>query len=68
MLVNIDEVVPGSVDGQTGAGTLGEAGPDRSGVVDEIACRLWLAGRRVVAVRGDDSRVVGILHYTPVLR
>ena len=45
VLVDIDEVVPGSVDDETGAVTLADApSADRYGVVDEIA-------RRVVARR-----------------
>ena len=67
VLVDIDEVVPGSVDERTGAVTFGEAGPDRYGVVDEIARRVWLAGGRVLAVRRDDipgrTPVAAILRY-----
>jgi hypothetical protein len=69
VLVDIDEVVPGSVDEQTGAVTFGEAGPDRYGVVDEIARRVWLTGGRVLAVRRDDipgeGPVAAILRYAP---
>jgi Bacterial archaeo-eukaryotic release factor family 11 len=68
VLVNIDEVVPGSVDETTGAVTL--AADDRAehyGVVDEIARRTWLAGGRVLAVRRDDipdqGSVAAILRY-----
>lgn len=52
-LVDIDEVVPGSLDERTGTVTFGEAGPDRYGSVDEIARRVWLAGGRVLAVGRD---------------
>lgn len=68
VLVDIDEVIAGSVDERTGAVTFGEAGPDRHGIVDEIARREWLAGERVLAVRRDDipgrSPVAAILRYT----
>jgi hypothetical protein len=68
VLVDIDAVVPGSVDEETGAVHLsGDAGADRYGVVDEIARRAWLAGGRVLAVRGDDipgqGPVAAILRY-----
>ena len=68
VLVDIDEVVPGSIDEESGAVTLSpEAGPDRYGVVDEIARRAWLAGGRVLAVRRDEipdqSSVAAILRY-----
>ena len=68
VLVDIDEVVPGSVDEQSGAVTLsGTTGADRYGVVDEIARRAWLAGGRVLAVRRDDvpgeGPVAAILRY-----
>jgi hypothetical protein len=68
VLVDIDEVVPGSIDEQTGAVTLSsDPGADRYGVVDEIARRAWLAGGRVLAVRrheipGEGS-VAAILRY-----
>ena len=71
MLVDIDAVVPGSVDERTGAVTFGEAGPDRYGIVDEIARRVWLTDGRVPAVRSDDipgrSPVAAILRYAPAL-
>jgi len=55
VLVDIDEVVPGSIDEETGAVTLSPAATaNRYGVVDEIARRTWLAGGRVLAVRQDD--------------
>ena len=60
VLVDIDEVVPGSVDEETGAVTLStEPGADWYGVVDEIARRAWLAGGRVLAVRRDDVPGLG---------
>jgi stalled ribosome rescue protein Dom34 len=68
VLVDIDEVVPGSIDEETGAVNLSPAeGADRYGVVDEIARRAWLAGGRVLAVRRDDipaqGSVAAILRY-----
>lgn len=68
VLVDIDAVVPGSIDEQRGIVTLSAtAGADRYGVVDEIARRAWLAGGTVLAVRGDDipgrGPVAAILRY-----
>jgi hypothetical protein len=55
VLVDIDAVVPGSIDEQSGAVTFASASTaDRYGVVDEIARRAWLAGGRVLAVRRED--------------
>ena len=55
VLVDIDEVVPGSIDEQSGAVTFtSPATANGYGVVDEIARRAWLAGGRVLAVRRDD--------------
>jgi hypothetical protein len=68
LLVDMDEVVPGSVDEQTGAVTLADgANGERYGVVDEIARRAWLDGGRVLAVRREDvpdrASVAAILRY-----
>jgi hypothetical protein len=68
VLVDIDEVVPGSIDEETGAVTTSSnAGVDQYGVVDEIARRAWLAGGRVLAVRRDEipaeGSVAAILRY-----
>jgi hypothetical protein len=68
VLVDIDEVVPGSIDEDTGAVTFDMAdSADSYGVVDEIARRAWLAGGKVLAVRRDDiphgSSVAAILRY-----
>ena len=67
-MVDIDEVVPGSIDEGTGAVTFADAaGPDRYGVVDEIVRRVWLAGGEVLAVRRhdipDQGSVAAILRY-----
>ncbi len=68
VLVDIDDVVPGTVDEQTGAVTLAdEQSAERYGVIDEIARRVWLAGGRVLAVRREDvpgtTGVAAILRY-----
>jgi Bacterial archaeo-eukaryotic release factor family 11 len=68
VLVDIDDVVPGSIDEQSGAVTLApEHAADRYGVIDEIARRVWLAGGTVLAVRRDDvpgpGGVAAILRY-----
>jgi hypothetical protein len=68
VLVDIDEVVPGSIDEESGAITLSSAADaDRYGVVDEIARRAWLAGARVLAVRRHEipaeGSVAAILRY-----
>jgi hypothetical protein len=70
VLVDIDEIVPGRVDEETGAVTFDETGDAVNyGVVDEIARRVWLNGGRVLAVRRDDipgqSSVAAILRYAP---
>ena len=65
-LVDIDVVVPGTVDDETGAVVLGD-GDGAYGVVDEIARRTMLAGGRVLAMRGDEipggGPVAAILRY-----
>jgi Bacterial archaeo-eukaryotic release factor family 11 len=69
LLVDIDAVVPGSVDEETGEVRFGETGADTYGVVDEIARRVWLTGGRVLAVRADDipgdTEVAALLRYAP---
>jgi hypothetical protein len=68
VLVDIDEVVPGTVDEQTGAVTLAnEQSAAHYGVIDEIARRVWLAGGKVLAVRREDvpgsTGAAAILRY-----
>lgn len=68
VFVDIDAVVPGSVDEQTGAVTFGDESDAVSyGIVDEIARRVWLNGGRVLAVRSEDvpggGPVAAILRY-----
>jgi Bacterial archaeo-eukaryotic release factor family 11 len=68
VLVDIDAVVPGTIDEHTGAVTFAPEGLTSHGVVDEIARRVWLNSGRVLAVRqGDvpgDHGVAAILRYT----
>lgn len=55
LLVDIDNVVDGSVDDDTGAVTFDKAGDARNyGVVDEIAGRALRSGAKVLGVRKDD--------------
>ena len=68
VLVDMDEVVPGVVDEETGAVTFMEADDAVGyGVVDEVARRVWLTGGRVLAVRRGDipggGSVAAILRY-----
>ena len=70
VLVDIDEVIRGSVDEESGAVSLDDADDAVNyGVVDEIARRVWLSGGRVLAVRRDDipgkGSVAAILRYAP---
>ena len=68
VLVDIDDVVPGQVDDETGAVTFADEDDAVAyGVVDEIARRVWLTGGRVLAVRRDEvpggGPVAAILRY-----
>ena len=68
MLVDIDDVVPGTVDDADGRVTFAkETGAGSYGVLDEIAGRAMLAGARVLGVRRDDipgkSGIAAILRY-----
>jgi hypothetical protein len=67
--VDIDELVAGSIDEETGMVNLTDVNDAVAyGVVDEIARRVWLNGGRVVAVRRDDipgaGPVAAILRFT----
>jgi hypothetical protein len=68
VLVDIDAVVPGTVDEDTGAVTFAPDSVTSYGVLDEIARRVWLNSGRVLAVRADDvpghQGVAAILRYT----
>jgi hypothetical protein len=71
VFVDIDEVVPGSIDENTGAVTFSTADDAASySVIDEITRRVWLSGGRVLAVRRDDipgqNSVAAILRYAPM--
>jgi hypothetical protein len=68
VFTDIDEVVPGTVDGRDGAVTFSPVNDAVAyGVADEIARRVWLSGGRVLAVRREDipgkGSVAAILRY-----
>jgi hypothetical protein len=67
VLVDIDVVVPGTVDEDTGAVTFVPESATSYGVVDEVARRVWLNSGRVLAVREDDvpgnQGVAALLRY-----
>lgn len=68
LLVDIDAVVPGFVDDETGAVTFTEENDAKSyGVVDEIMARAFGNGARILAVRRDDipggRELAAILRY-----
>jgi len=68
LLIDIDEVVAGTVDETTGEVTFAdEEGAHSYGVVDEIACRVLASKGRVLAVRREDivqgESLAAILRY-----
>jgi hypothetical protein len=69
LIVNMDEVVDGTVGDEDGAVTFADApGADSYGVVDEIARRTLTAGGRVLSARAADlpgggSHLAAILRY-----
>jgi hypothetical protein len=68
LLVDIDQVVPGTVDETDGAVSLAAAADAASyGVIDEIAGRTILAGGKVLAVRRadipDGAPLAAVLRY-----
>jgi len=69
MLIDMDTVVAGTLDPQTGAVSL-QAGEPGYGLVDEIARRALLSGARVLAVRRADipegAELAAILRFAPV--
>ena len=55
LIVDMDEVVPGTVDETDGRVSFSDvAGADSYGVIDEIACRALLTGARVLSARRPD--------------
>jgi hypothetical protein len=69
VLVDIDAVVAGSINEETGELRFGEPDATTYGVLDEIARRVWLSGGRVLAVRAADipggNQVAALLRYAP---
>ncbi len=68
LMTDIDDVVPGFVDAESGVVTLdGDDDAANYGVVDEIARRVLESGGRVLALRRDDipseAGVAAILRY-----
>ena len=67
LIVDIDGIVPGTVDDEGRVSFAEGQGPASYGIVDEIAARALLSGARVVAVRRDEvpggSDLAAILRY-----
>lgn len=68
LLVDVESVIPGTVDEETGVVTFAEAGSANTySVIDEIAGRALSSGARVVGVRGadltDQSPLAAILRF-----
>ncbi|UCR88040.1 baeRF11 domain-containing protein [Mycetocola spongiae] len=71
LLFDMDEVLPGTVDEESGAITLNEVDDAVNyGVIDEIVRRALLSGAKVLAVRREDlpreSPVAAILRFAQV--
>ncbi|TXL72977.1 hypothetical protein FHP25_23360 [Vineibacter terrae] len=67
LIVDIDTVIHGTVDAETGAVTFSEEGPGTYGVIDETIGRALESGARVLAVRRDEvpggGALAAILRY-----
>jgi hypothetical protein len=68
LFVDIDALLPGTVDEETGAVSFADAAAgDVHDVTDEITRRAWLSGAQVLAVRNQDvpgqGAVAAILRY-----
>lgn len=67
LVVDIDTVVPGTVDDQGRVSFAEGQGPSSYGIVDEIAVRALIAGARVISVRRDEvpggGDLAAILRY-----
>ena len=68
LIADIDTVMPGHVDDETGAVTFAEGASAASyGIIDEIAGRVLLNGGQVIGVRRDEvpggGAAAGILRY-----
>lgn len=68
LLVDMDRVIPGTVDDTTGAVDFAQAASAASyGVVDEVAGRVLATGGEVLAVRADDlpgdAALAAVLRY-----
>ena len=62
MIVDMDAVIPGSIDDEDGKLSFADApGADSYGVVDEIVSRALKSGARVIAARKDDVPGKGVL-------
>lgn len=67
LIVNMDEVIDGTVDDDDGSVTFADApGAGSYGVVDEIARRTLMAGGRVLSARAGD--IPGGTHLAAILR
>jgi hypothetical protein len=62
LIVDMDAVIPGTVDDEDGTVTLADhASADTYGVVDEIVSRALKSGARIIAARKDDVPGKGVL-------
>lgn len=70
LIVDMDAVIPGSVDDESGSISFAEGpGADSYDVLDEIVCRALKSGARVIAARKDDvpgNKVLAAILRYPV--